>query len=608
MGESLTPALMISLTLLALSSAASGEPVKLPIAEETWESQTFAAPGADGEPTAVFQIVEDPEMGRALSVGSWQRGRWAARYSHVHPLPFVQGTVRGLYRTENIEQHCAGVWVQYYANGQYLHADTTTFEPAAEWTLFEFVFRRPPPGTERARLGLGLRRHTEGTVLFAALSVTEEVSPVEFPAEPGPVTRPEPPREFEPGEYFRVENSGDVCWLVSPSGKAFYSVGTDGPWYRNGGDRAEQDQRQVSWLRRLKANSLAGWTDIERWARINDELMSQAETAFATFVSMETGTWWGDFDHLRDANGEPQGRNHAFPDPFDPGFARAYRSRVQEIAKLVRSKPWHAGWFADNEISHRYLHRYVYSRHCAEAFRAFLEQRYHGDIEELSQAWETDFGSFEAIVARRPEPPERECTMASDFRLFAREIVKKYADVTLDIIREEDPGHLVFSPRLMFGDAEYVGLYSQYDAVAVNHYPSNNGPGLSAEAKEELRDIHERSGRPIIIGEWSVPAVDSGLYDDPHNLDWSWPQTLPTQADRARQAACVTIDFYNLPFVIGAHWFIWYDFDSEQRRANRGLFKASEEPWTEVIDALARAHQKIGSAVLADPHRPKGGP
>ncbi len=188
MGESLTPALMISLTLLALSSAASGEPVKLPIAEETWESQTFAAPGADGEPTAVFQIVEDPEMGRALSVGSWQRGRWAARYSHVHPLPFVQGTVRGLYRTENIEQHCAGVWVQYYANGQYLHADTTTFEPAAEWTLFEFVFRRPPPGTERARLGLGLRRHTEGTVLFAALSVTEEVSPVEFPAEPGPVS------------------------------------------------------------------------------------------------------------------------------------------------------------------------------------------------------------------------------------------------------------------------------------------------------------------------------------------------------------------------------------------------------------------------------------
>jgi hypothetical protein len=322
-GDSLTPALMISLALLALSGAASGEPVKLPIAKDLWESQTFAAPGPDGEPTAVFQIVEDPDVGPALSVGRWHTGRWAARYSYTHPLPFLKGTVRGLYRTEDVEERCGGVWVQYHADGRYLHADRTTLEPAAEWTPFEFVFRRLPPGTEAARLGLGLSRHTEGTVFFADLSVADEAPPVEFPAEPGPVTRLEPPDDFAPGKYFRVENRDDVWWLVSPSRKAFYSVGTDGPWYRDGHDREEKDRRHVSWLRRLKANSLAGWTDIERWARINDELMAHGETPFATFISMETGTWWGDFDHLRDANGEPQGRNHAFPDPFDPGFARA---------------------------------------------------------------------------------------------------------------------------------------------------------------------------------------------------------------------------------------------------------------------------------------------
>jgi hypothetical protein len=281
---------------------------------------------------------------------------------------------------------------------------------------------------------------------------------------------------------------------------------------------------------------------------------------------------------------------------------------VQEIAKLVRGKPWHAGWFADNEISHRDLHRYVYSRHCAEALRAFLEQRYDREIEELNRAWETDFESFDAIVAQRPEPPGRECTMSGDFRLFAREIVKKYAGVTLGIIREEDPDHLVFSPRLMFGDTEYVDLYSSYDAVAVNYYPSNDEPGLSGQAESILRYIHERSGRPLIIGEWSIPAVDSGLYNDPEDLDWSWPQTVPTQTDRARQAACLTLDFYNLPFIIGAHWFIWYDFDSEDRRANRGLFKADGEPWVEVIDALAKAHDRIGHTVLADPYGPKGAP
>ena len=575
----------------------------LPIEPGRWEKIAFPPAGVSVEQAASFDIVTDPARGPVLAVANWRAGRWGARYGYVDPLPSRKGTIRGLYRTDNIEGRCAGVWVQYYADGRYLHADRTTLEPAAEWTPFELVFGRPPPGTEAARLGLGLRRRTQGTVLFAKVSVTDEAPPVEFPAEPGPITRPDPPQEFKPGEYFRVENNGDLWWLVSPAGKAFYSVGTDGPWYREGDDRAEKDRRHVSWLRRLKVNSLAGWTDVHRWARINDDLMAQGETPFATFVSMETGAWWGDFDHVHDANGDPQGRNHAFPDPFDPGFARAYRSRVQEIAKLVRGKPWHAGWFADNEIDHSNLHRYVYSRHCAAAFRDFLERRYDGKIGALNQAWETDFESFQAIVARRPEPPGRECKMTGDFRLFAREIVKKYTDVTLDIIREEDPGHLVFSPRLMFGDTEYADLYSRYDAIAVNRYPSNNEPGLSAEANSILRDIHERSDRPIIIGEWSVPAVESGLYDDPDNLDWSWPQTVPTQTDRARQAACVTIDFYNLPFIIGAHWFIWYDFDSGERRANRGLFKANDEPWTEVIDALANAHQRMASPVLADPYK-----
>ncbi len=598
--------LLLAVCLLSLSCdvLCMSQQIVLPIERDRWAKIAFPPAGISVEEAASFDIVTDPVTGPALSVANWHTGRWGARYSYVDPLPFHRGTVRGLYRTENIEGRCAGVWVQYYADGHYLHADGTTLEPVPQWTPFEFVFRRPPPGTDAARLGLGLRRHTEGTVLFAKVSVTDEASPVEFPAEPGPVTRPKPSDDFEPGKCFRTENRDDVWWLVSPAGKAFYSVGTDGPWYRDGHDRGEKDRRHVSWLRRLKANSLAGWTDIERWARINDELMARGETPFATFVSMETGTWWGDFDHLRDANGDPQDRNHAFPDPFDPGFARAYRARVQEIAGLVRWKPWHAGWFADNEISHQDLYRYVYSRHCAEALRAFLEQRYRSDIEQLNQAWETDFGSFQAIVDRKPNPPDRDCTMTDDLRLFSREIVKKYTDVTLDIIREEDPGHLVFSPRLMFGDSEYVELYSRYDAIAVNCYPSNNEPGLSAEAKEMLRDIHRRSNRPIIIGEWSVPAVDSGLYDDPHNLDWSWPQTVPTQTDRARQAACVTIDFYNLPFVIGAHWFIWYDFDSEERRANRGLFKANDEAWREVIDALARAHTEIGESVLAEPYRP----
>jgi hypothetical protein len=39
----------------------------------------------------------------------------------------------------------------------------------------------------------------------------------------------------------------------------------------------------------------------------------------------------------------------------------------------------------------------------------------------------------------------------------------------------------------------------------------------------------------------------------------------------------------------------WKDIDSAARQANRGLFKASGEPWTELQDAIRRLTSAIAS-------------
>jgi len=592
---------LIASSVFLCAGCAGADEKPIPIRASAWTPVAFTEDGKFSDSLADFRVTEDPERGTILSIGDWTEGRWGARYDLRSPLDSWKGVVRGYYRTENIANNAASVWVRYYRGGDYVYDERTRLAPAAEWTPFELVFRRPPPGIDEARLAVGLGRHTEGTAYYASITISEGVPPLQFPEHPGPITRPAPPTSFQPGRYFRIEQADGAWSLVSPAGKAFYSVGTDGIWYREGDNPQAKDEHDAHWLRRLKANSLAGWTEISRWSRINDSLVAAGETPFATFLSLETGTWWGDFDHLWNAHGEPQSDRHAFPDPFDPAFEQAYRGRVREICTLVAGKPWYAAWFVDNEISHRDIYRYPYSEHCSLALRDFLQGKYDG-IDALNDAWHTEYGSLDQIIEDKPDPAQSEGRMREDFEAFAREIVKKYVDVTLSIIRHEDPGRLVFSPRLMFGDSAYVDLYARYDAIAVNRYPSNNEPGLSQETVARLREIHERSGRPIIIGEWSVPALDSGLYDDPDLLDWSFPQTVPTQTDRARQAACVTIDFYNLPFVIGAHWFIWYDFDSPERRANRGLFTADGQPYVELIDALARAHEQIGAPVLADPY------
>jgi len=593
-------AALLACCLIPAAAAATGD-ILVPIRDEVWQKVVFPPEGVSAEEAADLGIICDPVKGNSLAVGPWREGHWGARFQSRESLPILRGLVRGSYRTEDIEANGVTVSVQFFRGDNRVNTERKRLGSAEEWTPFEFVFRRTPPGADSIRIAVGLDRITEGRALFADLIVSPEAPPLVFPEEPPAIARPAPPTGLEEGKYFRIAERDCVWWLISPSGKGFYSVGTDGPWHRADDVAERTDQKHVCWLRRLRANSLAGWTDIERWSRINDELVAKGEVPFATFITMETSIPRGDFDHLLDDEGQPQSDNHAFPDPFDPRFADDYRARVRRTAQLVRGKSWHAAWFADNEISHRNLHRYPYAKHCSVAFREFLRTRYT-NLDALNEAWGTDFSSFKDVMDRRPVPQIGDRAMYDDFHAFSREIVKKYVDVTLNIIRSEDPGRLVFSPRFMFNDFGYLDLYSRFDAVAINCYPGNNEPRIDEWTIDRLRAAHELTGRPIIIGEWSVPSLDSGLYNDPDNLDWSWPQTVETQTDRARQAACVTTEFYNLPFIIGAHWFIWYDFDSERRKANRGLFTAEDEPYVEVIDELARAHEKIGPAVLSDPY------
>ena len=72
---------------------------------------------------------------------------------------------------------------------------------------------------------------------------------------------------------------------------------------------------------------------------------------------------------------------------------------------------------------------------------------------------------------------------------------------------------------------------------------------------------------------------------------------MPTQTFRDAQAALVAADFHNLPFVVGAHWFTWSDFDSDVRQADRGLVRADGRPWEELTEALAQVHARINEQV-----------
>lgn len=570
----------------------------LSLKEPAWRQLVFLD-GLAGQVSAAqaahFGFGSDPEFGDTVSVGPWHAGSYAARLEYRTPFPHPTGTLRGHYRTDGLLPFQAAVHVSFTRGSELLAKTKVYLAPAPSWRPFEVAVRFPPSGADSFVAALELSDKSPGKVEFAKLSVSGAVEDLSLPAEPGPITRPPPPASFGPGPRYRLAEDGGTSWLVAPSGSAFYSLATVGPAGRSGEVPPPPAQGWASYLRGFGFNSLAAWTRVSSWSGVNDALHESGGQPLPLFAAIESNSLGTSFGRLVDAHGEAG--SHPFPDPFDPAYEAAYRAEVASLYRYVGGREWFAGWFADNEVSHDDLHRRVYSTHCAAAFKDFLAGR-HGTIEALNRAWGRSYASFDELILARPDPLLPDEPMAADFRLFAREIVRRYVDVTIRSIRAADAAGLIFSNRFMAsgigGAADHLDLYARYDGIAVNLYPRNQGPGLSENERAYLSLFRERTGRPVLVSEWSVPALDSGLYDaPPAGLDWSWNEVVGTQGERARQAAALTVDFYNLPFVVGAQWFTWMDYRGE-RYANRGLLTADGQPWEELLGGLGAAHRRIG--------------
>lgn len=591
---------IIAALFILLPGCSYGEqPGPLAVKKEKWTQKVFPEKNMSvgRSEAASFLIDKDTRYGPTLAIGPWLAGTWNAYFQYTGLFSLSRGTIRGLYRTVDLKPFEACVFVTYYKMGIRIDTHSFSLPPAREWTPFEVVVRHPPPGTESISPGFGLRQKTEGRVLFTNISVSAEAPAAAFPDDLPPVTRHVPSEDFGKGDFFRIEqDSRKAWWLVTPEGRPFYSIGTVGPGFERD-DRGYGKGRMYSaQVRDMGFNSLGGWTGLQSWAGLNRLLEKEGKAAIPLFYAIESNKLKGGFDFLTDPNGKTcGGSGHEFPDPFDPGYRDAYNRHVEEVAQLISGEKWFIGWFADNERDHADLYRCIGSPYAKGAFMSWLKQRY-GSLKALNTAWSTSFTSMDEVALSLPIPP-RKGRIYNDLREFAGVIVSQFAAVTLHAIRAADPSHLVFSPRFMISDSsDWFSLlehYKSFDAVAVNIYPSNRVPGLTDNEKLFLRMVHERSGKPLIISEWSVPALDSGLYAGPDNLDWSYSKVVSTQKERARQAALATIDFFNETYIIGAHWFIWKDFDSGQRKANRGLFRADGQSWTELQEKLRKAHGMI---------------
>ena len=128
--------------------------------------------------------------------------------------------------------------------------------------------------------------------------------------------------------------------------------------------------------------------------------------------------------------------------------------------------------------------------------------------------------------------------MRADFNAFAVHTVRAYADIVLELMREFFPNKLIGSNRFMGGATEAMyGCWSGYDFIAVNSYPMATwGDTVFTERKMDmLRLAHQATGRPVLLTEWGVQAMDVAMQSPSATL---WTQAY---AETGLSAMCTAI-------------------------------------------------------------------
>ncbi len=404
--------------------------------------------------------------------------------------------------------------------------------------------------------------------------------------------------------FFRVEeieeNGVKRWWVIDPKGRGMVLLGIDhvkyhGHWCEklNTGVYLETNRKMFPNKSDWETNSLER---LEKWG-FNllgagcDEKLAHRGFSHTKFLNMGDGFCTSGIDEEVFICPNEKRPCSAFPNVFHPKFADWCERVAKEKCAANRNDPWLFGYFIDNELSwwgrgygvHGLFNEVMKlsDGHSAKkALKNFLQARGVGD-----SVTDEDKLAFLVLVA------------------------EKYFSTTTAAIRRHDPNHLVMGARFAGLDGgahdEVWRMSGKYcDVVTFNCYPwadidrnvvclsSAKNSQTVAEAFARRYDIVKK---PILITEWSFPALDSGL-----PCRNGGGQRFYTQRERTQASELFAKTLLSLPFVIGYDYFMWVDepalgiSGAFPEDSNYGLVTEQGEPYREITEMFARVQKDVG--------------
>ncbi len=394
-----------------------------------------------------------------------------------------------------------------------------------------------------------------------------------------------------PHSRWKVINDHGVSWLLTPGGERFFSLGVNvlntgyperlfnGRLSYHGGAFYHD---QAAWARAARQRVTAwGFNTAGAWSLHPDELM------LPVIPDLELGR---------------AARFHWF-DPFDPSALETARSWAEKLVAPYKGNPYRIGYFLDNEVGWWNGALFIWyskqpeTNHTKQRLVALLRDHYGNDWGEFDRDFLPPPGvaSFEDLLRTeglitRLRPGGAGIRV---IRRFTGIVAEQYYRLLQAALREADPEALIFSDRLpIYYDPDAARAMAPYVDVIATNYDIDTPDGWVARYYfDGLRQL--TGDKPVLISEWFFAAHENST----GNLNKGQLMTVQTQAQRARGATAAARRLAGDPWIVGMHWFQYYDHPRGGRPDgedyNFGLVDIHDRPYEEITAAFSRVNPAL---------------
>lgn len=434
--------------------------------------------------------------------------------------------------------------------------------------------------------------------------------------------------ETEP--HANLQQGKGRWWLVTPTGRLFFSLGIDCVRH-NEGSPLDNREYLFSWLpepnspfaqfishwrsrgytrwvnfyamnlfRKYGDNWQQKWLDVTvrrllSWGFNTIGNWSSAEVFRARKIPYVVPIHYGAPTYFQTAWQQ-------MPDVFDERYPEAVERAIANAVREWKDDPWCIGYFVDNELSwsgwgndpvSRYdlPRRVMASDGNLPSKREFVEllRAKYGEIGKLREAWRVQVSSWEDLLSKPLElPPQMTDECIADLSEFLTHFARRYFSVVRNALKKHAPNQLYLGCRFAPRPMEVVKVAAEFcDVVSFNIY--------ARTVDEQGWSFTNTLGKPCIIGEFHFGALDRGMFH-------TGLVAVESQEERGKAYQAYVRSVWKLPAFVGCHWFQYVDqpltgrFDGENY--NIGFVSVVDYPHWELVNAAREVNGRVYSELV----------